>query len=183
MLPPPPASDRAAMSRFVTAALLLVSLAAWAQPAPDNFVQWRKGLASSAQPGADWLRKARENGYEVVVNLAPPQSMGSIREEGGIVGATGITYVNIPVDFRHPTAEDFRFFSEVLRANASRNVLVHCQVNLRGSSFTFLYRVLQENADIAEARAKLLGVWTPDSVWREFIEKTLRANGKSADLL
>ena len=164
-------------------AALAVSSAALAGPNPDNFVQWRKGLASSAQPDANWLANARQNGYDVVVNLAPPQVRGSLREEGGLVGATGATYVNIPVDFNHPTAEDFRFFSEVLKANAGRNVLVHCQVNLRGSSFTFLYRVLGEDADVAEARAKLDSIWHPDAVWREFIETTLKAHGKSADLL
>ena len=155
---------------------------AHAQEGPENLVQWRKGLASSAQPGADWLAHAHEKGYDVVVNLAPSQSQGSLRDEGGIVSATGITYVNIPVDFRHPTAEDFRFFTAVLKANAVRNVLVHCQVNLRGSSFTFLYRVLSENADMAEARARLTGIWTPDPVWKAFIEATLAPSGKSADL-
>jgi protein tyrosine phosphatase (PTP) superfamily phosphohydrolase (DUF442 family) len=168
---------------FAACIAVVLATAAHAQSAPENFVQWRKGLASSAQPTRDWLRTAKEKGYDVVVNLAPPQVHGSLPDEGGIVGATGVTYVSIPVDFQHPAAEDFRFFSEVLKANASRNVLVHCQVNLRGSSFTFLYRVLQENADIGEAREKLLGVWTPEGVWKRFIEDTLKASGKSADLL
>jgi protein tyrosine phosphatase (PTP) superfamily phosphohydrolase (DUF442 family) len=163
--------------------LLLATASCAFAATPDNLGLWRKGLASSAQPAADWLRKARDNGYDVVVNLAPPQVQGSIREEGGLVGATGATYVNIPVDFRHPTPEDFRFFSEVIKANASRNVLVHCQVNLRGTSFTFLYRVVHENADVAEEWKKLTGIWTPDDVWRRFIEDTLRANGKQVDLL
>lgn len=171
------------MRRVLAAIALLSAICAHAQSNPDNYVQWRKGLASSAQPDKGWLRKAREKGFDVVVNLAPPQAHGSLPDEGGILGATGITYVNIPVDFQHPTAEDFRFFAEVLKANASRNVLVHCQVNLRGSSFTFLHRVLNEGAEMAEAREKLLGVWTPDRVWQRFIEETLKANGKSADLL
>src|SRR5512140_250198 len=149
------------MNRYRLAAALLILLAAFAMDgaaaAPDNLVQWRKGLASSAQPTADWLGKARDNGYDVVVNLAPPQTQGSIREEGGLVGATGAMYVNIPVDFKNPTPEDFRVFSEVLKANAGRNVLVHCQVNLRGTSFTFLYRVIHENADVSDSWAKLTG--------------------------
>src|SRR4029078_3853499 len=130
--------------------LLLIACGAAAASAPDNLVQWRVGLASSAQPSSDWLKKARDHRYDLVVNLAPPQVQGSIREEGGLVGATGATYVNIPVDFSKPSAEDFRFFSEGGKANASRNGLVHCQVNMRGSSFTFLYRVIHENADITE---------------------------------
>lgn len=114
-------------------------------------MQWRKGLSSSAQPSAEWLKKVRDNGYEVVVNLAPPQVQGSIREEGGLVGATGATYVNIPVDFSKPTAEDFRF-------------LIH------------------ENADVAEEWKKVTTIWTPEGTWRRFIDETLRANGKQAEL-
>jgi protein tyrosine phosphatase (PTP) superfamily phosphohydrolase (DUF442 family) len=171
--------------RSVLSLLLLFALACSARAAgnPDNLVQWRKGLASSAQPTAEWLKQARENGYDVVVNLAPPQSHGSIRDEGGLVAASGVTYVNIPVDFMRPSEEDFRFFSEVLKANAGRNVLVHCQINLRGTSFTFLYRVIHEQADVAQSWAKLSAIWTPDGTWRRFIEDTLRANGKQAELL
>jgi len=150
---------------------------------PDNFVKWREGLSSSAQPTAKWLGEVKERKYDVVVNLAPPQSAGSIANEGGIVGAKGMVYVNIPVDFGAPTAEDFRMFSNVMKASASRNVHVHCQVNLRGSSFVFLYRVIHENAPVGEAMAKLTGVWQPDRVWRKFIEDTLAANGKKAEIL
>jgi len=166
-------------------ALLLLATATLVHAAdrPDNFVQWRPGLASAAQPDADWLARAKELGYDVVVNLAPPQAHGSIANEGGIVASKGVVYVNIPVDFRHPTAEDFRFFGEVLKANAGRSVFVHCQVNLRGSSFVFLHRVINEGAPANEAMAKLHGVWSPDPVWKKFIEETLEKNGKKAELM
>ncbi len=149
---------------------------------PKNLVQWRVGLASSAQPDKDFLRKLRELGYEVVINLAPPQSHGSFGDEGGIVGAKGLVYVNIPVDFSKPTAEDFRMFTEVMKASRDKQVFVHCQANLRGTSFLFLYRVLHEGATQSEAGAKLSSVWVPDSVWKRFIEETLVANGKKPEL-
>ena len=168
--------------KTLLAALCLAAGLPAAAAEPANFVQWRTGLASSAQPDRDWLAKVRDLKYDVVVNLAPPQSQGSLRDEGGIVGAAGATYVNIPVNWDAPTAEDFRFFSEVLKANAGRSVLVHCQVNMRGSSFTFLYRVIHENAPAAEARDKLIGVWMPNAVWRRFIEQTLAAHGKAVEI-
>lgn len=71
-------------------------------------------------------------------------------EDGGLVAATSTSCMNIPVDFSKPTAEDFRRFSGVPGSNASRAVLFHRQVNMRGGSFTFLYRVIRENADVAE---------------------------------
>jgi len=169
--------------RTLAAGIAFVTTFAVAADRPDNFVQWRDGLASSAQPAADWLGRVKEMKYDVLINLAPPQSHGSIANEGGIVASKGVNYVNIPVDFGRPTAEDFRFFSEVMKASAGRSVFVHCQANFRGSSFVFLYRVIHEGAPVGEAWNKLQGAWVPDRVWRKFIEDTLRANGRSAELM
>ena len=169
---------------FLGAACVLTSftLANAASGDPDNFVQWRPGLASSAQPNADYLKRAKSLGYDIVINLAPPESQGSIDNEGGIVGRQGVVYVNIPVNFGNPTEEDFRVFSELMKSAAKKNVLVHCQVNLRGSSFMFLYRVIHEGASMDEARAKLNSVWVPDPVWKKFIESVLVANGRKGEI-
>ena len=166
---------------FLLALLCAASIASG--QAPANLVSWRPGLTSSAQPSAEWLGRVKENKYDLVVNLAPPQSHGSLVNEGGIVGAKGVPYVNIPVNFSNPTAEDFRLFTEVLKANRERNVFVHCQVNMRGTAFTFLYRVIHEGADARETLAKLQSVWNPDPVWKRFIEETMKANGKSVEIL
>ncbi|MET0683616.1 MAG: hypothetical protein ABWZ29_09775 [Casimicrobiaceae bacterium] len=42
---------------------------------PANFVQWRAGLASSAQPDAIYLARVKVLDYGIVINLAPPQSL------------------------------------------------------------------------------------------------------------
>jgi protein tyrosine phosphatase (PTP) superfamily phosphohydrolase (DUF442 family) len=165
-----------------TVLLMMAAQAAAAQGAPANFVEWRTGLHSAAQPSADWLATVKDKGYDLVVNLAPPQSHGSLREEGGIVGAKGVTYVNIPVNFGNPTAEDFRMFTEVMKAAARKSVFVHCQVNMRGSAFVFLYRVLHEGAEIGETGRKLNGVWAPDNVWKRFIDDTLAAHGRKGEV-
>jgi protein tyrosine phosphatase (PTP) superfamily phosphohydrolase (DUF442 family) len=170
-------------SKFVALLFLATAAVAHAADRPDNFVQWREGLASAAQPDSAWLARAKELGYDVVVNLAPPQAQGSIANEGGIVASKGVKYVNIPVDFMHPNAEDFRFFSEVMKAAEGRNVFVHCQANFRGSSFVFLYRVIHEGAPAGEAWKKLQGVWVPEPQWKRFIEETLKANGKTFELM
>ena len=164
------------------AALFALSLHAAAQQQPANFVTWRDGLHSSAQPSAEWLAQVRDKGYDIVVNLAPPQSHGSLRDEGGIVGSKGVAYVNIPVDFGKPTAEDFRLFSEVMKAAAGRKVFVHCQVNMRGSAFVFLYRVIHEGAPVGDTAVKMNGVWAPDRVWKRFIDDTLAASGRKAEV-
>ena len=169
------------MTARLLALLLLAAGAALAADRPDNFVQWRPGLASSAQPDERWLARTKEMGYDVVVDLMPPHMHGA--NEPRILASKGVAYVNIPVDFARPAAADFRRFAEVLRANKERNVLVHCMVNMRGSSFTFLYRVIHEGAPVNETLDKVYGVWTPDRVWKKFIEETLAANGKKAELM
>ena len=166
----------------VAAALLALALSAAAAGEPENFVVWREGLASSAQPTGKWLGEVRERKYDLLINLAPPQSHGSLPDEGGIVASKGVVYVNIPVDFGRPTAEDFRIFSEVMKAAKGRSVFVHCQANLRGSSFVFLYRVIHEGADVSQTLAKVNAVWVPDPVWKNFIESTLAAAGKRAEI-
>ena len=150
---------------------------------PDNLVKWRDGLTSSAQPNRDYLARAKASGFEMVINLAPPQSQGSIDNEGGIVGRQGIVYLNIPVNFTNPTADDFRVFVDAMKSASKKNVLVHCQVNLRGSAFTFLYRVIHESAPEDETLKKMLGVWSPDPVWKKFIETTLTAHGRKVEIL
>ncbi len=148
---------------------------------PKNLVQWRPGLTSSAQPDAAYLKRAKAIGYDMVINIAPPEYAEAVENEGAILGAQGITYVNIPVKWSDPSPEDFRVFTELLKNAAKKNVLVHCQINLRGSSFTFLYRVLSESASIEESRAKVLSVWVPNPTWKKFISGVLAGAGKKVD--
>ena len=167
---------------IVLASLLAIALA-HAQEPPGTYVTWRAGLSSAGQPSAAWLRNVKAAQVDLVINLAPPGVHGSIAGEADLVRAQGVPYVNIPVDFARPTREDFERFSDLVRANTGRNVFVHCQVNLRGSAFVFLYRVIHEGADLGDAMRKLTGVWIPDRTWKRFIEETLAANGKKAELL
>ncbi len=169
---------------FIAAMFVFITSNASAEKGdPDNLEKWRDGLTSSAQPSRDYLARAKASGIDMVINLAPPQSQGSIDNEGGIVGRQGIVYLNIPVNFTNPTAEDFRVFVDAMKSASKKNVLVHCQVNLRGSAFTFLYRVIHENAPEDESLKKMLGVWSPDPVWRKFIETTLASHGRKVEIL
>ena len=172
---------------LVTLAMAASEMPMLAPPAnardePANFVRWRPGLASSAQPSALYLARVKAQGYDAVINLAPPQSYGSIASEGTIVTGQHAGYLNIPVNFSRPTAEDFNAFVAEMQRRSGENVLVHCQVNMRGTAFVFLYRVIYENAPVDEAVAKLTGVWIPDRVWKTFIDETLAAHGKKADI-
>ena len=52
--------------------------------------------------------------------------------------------MNIPVDWENPQEADFERFSTTLAGAGERRVLVHCQMNMRASMFTFLYRVTHD---------------------------------------
>ena len=172
----------ASTSCLLVALSISATLTHAANDEPANFVSWRSGVASSAQPNAAYLKRAKAVGFDMVINLAPPEYDEAVPTEGAILAAQGVTYLSIPVRFGNPTAEDFRLFTDMMKAAANKNVLVHCQINLRGSSFTYLYRVITESANEDEARSKLTGVWMPNPTWKKFIESVLAANGKKVEL-
>jgi protein tyrosine phosphatase (PTP) superfamily phosphohydrolase (DUF442 family) len=141
---------------------------------PRNFVAASDRLHTSGQPSAAQLGALSDKGYALVINLAPPTSFGSLPNEGMLVGRSGMSYVNIPVDFHAPRPEDFALFSKILNHAGTRRVLIHCQLNLRASMFTFLYRVVHEGVDPDIAYDGVTAVWTPDERWKEFARVVLR---------
>jgi protein tyrosine phosphatase (PTP) superfamily phosphohydrolase (DUF442 family) len=88
-----------------------------------------------------------------------------------------MAYVNIPVDWQQPTHEDFALFSAVMASAADRKVLVHCQMNMRASVFTFLYRVVHEEVPAADAFEAVRAVWQPNGQWAEFTGSVLERAG------
>lgn len=115
----------------------------------------------------------KQAGFDLVINLAPPQVLGSIENEGSLVTRSGISYVNIPVDWNDPQVNDFDLFSDILDISGHRKILVHCQVNRRASLFTFLYRVVHEHADADQEYENVTSVWSPEPHWLEFANKVM----------
>ena len=155
------------------AAVLMAMAVCVAAHAAPNTVEISPRLVTSGQPGAEELRTLKARGFDAVIYLAPPTVHDAVADEAKIVGAQGLVFVNLPVRFDDPTDADFDAFAAVLKSLGERKVLVHCQINLRASSFVFLYRaaVLKEDARLAyDAVGK---VWAPDGVWKRFIERQL----------
>lgn len=151
------------------AALLLPALATAQDDAlAVNHVAIDAALSTSGQPDAATLGTLADRGYGLVVNLAPPQSQGAVPEESRLLGEDGVAYVNIPVDWRQPTLADFDLFSAVMSSADGRKTLVHCQMNMRASVFTFLYRVVHAGVPPEEAFEAVRAVWQPGEQWAEF---------------
>jgi uncharacterized protein (TIGR01244 family) len=177
-----------ARSSFIAAGWLIAAVAvagvALAQddPIAANHVIVDARLHTSGQPSAAMLEQLGDRGFDTVINLAPPTAQGAVAEQRALLEAAGVSYANIPVDFRNPTYADFEQFSAALDAARAGQVLVHCQINARGSTFTFLYRVVHEQAPPAEAFELVRRVWQPNDVWRAFARDVLARNGIAYEL-
>lgn len=160
---------------FAAQAVQTESVQAQDSPAPletvRNFQVVSESLASSGQIGYDQIPLLREQGYEVVVNLAVADEERN-GEEGFLVTQEGLTYVHIPVDWQEPQLSDLQLFFDIMEASGERKVYVHCFANMRASAFVYLYRSLVLGVPEAEARATMNDVWDPNELeqWAELIE-------------
>ncbi len=134
-----------------------------------NFRMISDKLGTSGQPKEGEFRYIHEAGFEIVINLATPDSKYAISNEGSIITGFGMTYMHIPVDFKNPASGDFDSFCRILNTYHDKKIFVHCIANMRVSVFIFLYRVLLNHMPAAEAEPDLLAIWKPDEVWKRFI--------------
>jgi protein tyrosine phosphatase (PTP) superfamily phosphohydrolase (DUF442 family) len=141
-----------------------------------NFQVVSEQLASAGQIGYEQIPLLRDEGYDVVVNLAVADEDRNARE-GFLVTQSGLTYVHIPVEWEQPQLSDVEMFFDVMRANRGRKVFVHCFANMRASAFVYLYRTLVEDVPEAEARATMDEVWDPreQRQWADLIERVKSA--------
>ena len=140
---------------------------------PPNLISVSTRIDTAGQPSEEQLIGLKQAGYDMVINLAPPDALGSIENESSLVTRSGITYVNIPVDWNDPQLNDFDLFSDILDISGHRHILVHCQVNRRASLFTFLYRVVHEHADADQEYEKVTSIWSPEPHWLEFANNVM----------
>ena len=137
-----------------------------------NFQVVSDRLASAGQIGYDQIPLIREEGYEVVINLAIADEERN-GQEGFLVAQEGLTYIHIPVEWNQPRLSDLEMFFDVMQANDDRKVFVHCFANMRASAFVYMYRTLVEGDAEAAALATMHEVWDPGELqqWADLIER------------
>jgi len=142
-----------------------------------NFQVVTDHLASAGQIGYEQIPLLRDEGYEVVVNLAVADEERN-GQEGFLVAQSGLTYVHIPVDWERPRLSDVEMFFDVMRVNQDRKVFVHCFANMRASAFVYMYRTLVAGVPEAEARGTMNEVWDPGELqqWADLIERAQSAH-------
>ncbi len=148
-----------------------------------NYVHISERVGSAGQPRREQFAAVARAGYEVVVNLAMPDSTNALPDEAELVAAQGMSYVHIPVAWEAPTIQDLERFFEVLERYGDRKVFVHCALNMRVSVFLFLYRVLQQGVPQEGAWRAVRRIWEPNDVWQGFMARSLRtfAGGAGAN--
>ena len=146
-----------------------------------NFRQYSATFASSGQPTKDQFSAIAENGFERIVYIAFTNNTNALPDADQVVKGLGMEYMHIPVTWDNPLPSDFYAFADSLRRDTDKKTLLHCQVNARATAFSFLYRVIYEGVDIAEAKADMNTVWQPNETWRDFIVAVLAENGMSSE--
>jgi protein tyrosine phosphatase (PTP) superfamily phosphohydrolase (DUF442 family) len=138
-----------------------------------NFLPISDSISTSGQPSAEQLGAIRAAGYEVVINLAMPDSANALPNERELVLDQGMEYLHIPVVFDAPRAEDLAKFFQAMDRYSGKRVWVHCALNWRVSAFMFLYLVIRQGVPVDAAREQLHRIWEPDPVWLRFINEAL----------
>jgi|GEM_PF-3385901 len=142
---------------------------------PPNLAMLDERWSTAGQPSAAWLALLKQKGFDAVLYLAPSTVGDAVADEPEIVRGQGLVFVHVPVDFARPTLDDYRAFEAQLREWRAQNLklLVHCQINMRASTFSFLYRVRNEGADPETAWAEVQKIWTPLGPWKALVQLLL----------
>ncbi|MBD0263842.1 MAG: protein tyrosine phosphatase family protein [Tolypothrix sp. Co-bin9] len=138
-----------------------------------NFLKLSDTIASSGQPTQEQFQAIKAAGYQVIVNLALPESPNALKDEKQIVESKGMQYVHIPVVWENPTIENVKEFFSVMEANTHKKVFVHCAANMRVSAFMYLYRHLHQRISDEDAKKDLQKIWIPNEIWQSFIEQVI----------
>jgi protein tyrosine phosphatase (PTP) superfamily phosphohydrolase (DUF442 family) len=142
-----------------------------------NVVVVSPNLVTAGQPTRESLLQLNAEGYAAVISLAPGNTADAVADEAAILKAQGIEFVHVPIPWQTPEASHLAATAAALQRFQGRKVLVHCQMNMRASAVTFLYRAIYAKEDPAAAWADVKKTWTPDGQWAKFVDDQLLANG------
>jgi protein tyrosine phosphatase (PTP) superfamily phosphohydrolase (DUF442 family) len=174
------------IAALISAALLSPAVYALEEVDPalaeiTNFRQYSATFASAGQPTREQFQVIADQGFERIVYIAFTNNNNALADADQVVKGLGMEYMHVPVAFDNPLPDDFYAFADSMRRNTGKKTLLHCQVNARATAFSFLYRVLYNDASISAAKADMNTVWQPNEVWRDFIFEVLDQNDVSPD--
>jgi uncharacterized protein (TIGR01244 family) len=130
-------------------------------------------LITGGQPTEEQLKSAAAEGFRTVINLATINPRYSLKDEAGLVQSLGMTYYHIPVEWEHPTQNDFEAFEAVMQQITPGKTLIHCAANFRVTAFYALYGLKHLGWTEAQAKAFRAPIWEgkPHPAWEKFISE------------
>jgi len=147
-----------------------------------NYLAISKSIGTAGQPLPAQFKLIRQAGYQIVINLALPDSKNALPNEGELVASLGMIYIHIPVQWEKPAQADFTHFARVMDAFQGKKVFIHCALNMRVSCFLFCYRVLNNTGSEEDARKDMFSIWQPNLVWEVFMEDVLAAHTNPTEI-
>lgn len=124
----------------------------------------------AGQPDAETLRKAKENGLRVVLNLRDPSE--SEWDERSAVEDLGMIYYNVPVQAIGPfTRESFSRIETLLEDHEGDEILIHCSSSNRVGGWFATYLVEKRGMSVDEA----LAVGRKTGITKDAIASRVRA--------
>jgi protein tyrosine phosphatase (PTP) superfamily phosphohydrolase (DUF442 family) len=142
-----------------------------------NFLALSDALGTAGQPTQEQFAAIRQAGYQIVINLALPDSPNALPQEKECVESQGMEYVHIPVVWEKPRVEDALKFFHTMEVNSNKRIFVHCAANKRVSAFIYLYRTLHQGVAQEDAEKDLHKLWVPNELWSSFIKKVTEHYG------
>ncbi len=138
-----------------------------------NFLQISDKIATSGQPSTEEFSQIKRAGYQVIINLALPNSPDALANEKQIVESQGMEYIHIPVVWENPTIENYKDFFQAMQAREDKKIFIHCAANRRVAVFMYLYRRLRQGVSEEEAKKALEQIWNPNTTWEKFIQDVM----------
>ncbi len=126
-------------------------------------------LYTSGQPTEKQFEVIKELGIETVINLAPSSAENALNDEEKTVTQLGLKYEHLPVDFKHPSEDNFQSFIELMTANDTDKLWVHCAANMRVSAFVYRYRCVELGHSQELAKKDMDAIWEPFGAWKKFV--------------
>ncbi|NWF69918.1 MAG: protein tyrosine phosphatase family protein [Chloroflexi bacterium] len=136
-----------------------------------NYRKVDEDTFTAGQPSADQLRAAAAEGVTTVINLLPAHERRALPDEAALVEALGMDYHYIPVDWLHPTEQDFAAFEAAMQRRRAGKTLIHCAANYRVTAFYALYALKHLRWTPEQAETFRASIWQGSDVpqWESFI--------------
>ncbi len=135
-----------------------------------NYIKINELISTAGQPTKEQFQAIKDEGFEIVINLALSTATNALENEDKIVTQLGMTYIHIPVDFENPQISEVKQFLNIMQALAANKVFVHCALNYRVSAFMYVYHKYILQTPFEEVDLSLIEEFMPDEKWQRVMK-------------